>query len=226
MNEINDYIWYIVGGIALLFIIIGFIADKSGLAKKTFSKDSGSNEKKNTGVSNVAPIAVPVENFNSMVPNTNEDNFVVENNEVLEPVVMSDEEISPVQVEEVNVINGDVVEEQPIVMEQNVEEPVQVMSDEFASTEEPLYLNEEQEQAQEQEILLNEDEGETDSVWDIDSEEVIVEDADSSVAAENAEEDWGMEPVTSSDDSSDLEDVELPALDDINASIDDDVWKF
>lgn len=33
------YIWYIVGGVSLFFVVLGFVADKSGLAKKTFSKE-------------------------------------------------------------------------------------------------------------------------------------------------------------------------------------------
>lgn len=45
--NLNDYIWYIVIGVMLFFILVGFIADKTGLAKKTFAKiDSTPNKKK------------------------------------------------------------------------------------------------------------------------------------------------------------------------------------
>lgn len=43
---IEDYIWLIVLGVFLLFVIIGFIADKTGLARKTFGKVPSSDRKK------------------------------------------------------------------------------------------------------------------------------------------------------------------------------------
>lgn len=43
---IEDYIWLIVLGVFLLFVIIGFVADKTGLARKTFGKVPSSDRKK------------------------------------------------------------------------------------------------------------------------------------------------------------------------------------
>lgn len=221
--NISDYIWYIVGGIALFFIIVGFIADKSGLAKKTFSKDSGNDMKKDSKTGNVTPIVVPVEN-SDMISSVNDEILLVEDGEIQEPVMATDfvEEVSPSQIEEVVMENNDIVEEQPVIMEESVEETTEEAVDDFTSTEEPIYLND----AQEESTSPSQIEEETDSVWNIDSEEIIVEDDTLSVAADNAEEDWGMEPVSDSEDSSSLEDVELPALEDINTDTDEDVWKF
>ena len=39
-SNMGDYIWYIVGAVSLFFVLVGFIADKTGLIKKTFSKEN------------------------------------------------------------------------------------------------------------------------------------------------------------------------------------------
>ena len=224
--NINDYIWYIVGGVALFFILIGFIADKSGLAKKTFSKDSTNKKKampeQNSDVS-VSTQSVP-ESF--VIPNDSDIPVAgLENNE------QSDFLIDSVPVEDNAVLDESVLNQEEVSNEEVSLEPV----DSFSS-EEPIYLNNDDEVSEDSPSFNLEDsysqinesgsENNDDSVWDLDSNEVVLDDENSPVAVENAEDDWGIDSSNDSDVSLSLEDVELPNLEDINSNTEEDVWKF
>lgn len=214
--NINDYIWYIIGGIALLFVVIGFVADKSGLAKKTFSKDYSSSKKtvqKKESSSSIVVEDAPVETSDSQ-----------------ESVVIDDVDTENSSFSDVSTTNEDVDLDDQLSNE-SVEEP----SREPFSVQEPIYLNGDDDSS-EQNIsfdlnnsALQGDEGdmsnEEDSVWNMDSDEVDIDDENLSVATDDAEEEWGMN-LTDSDSVESGEDVEFPNLEDISSNTDEDVWKF
>lgn len=227
--NINDYIWYIVGGIALFFILVGFIADKSGLAKKTFSKDSTSKKK-------IMPEQPEQKNDVSMFNGNTSESFIDTFSSEMPVVVpeINDESnisINDVPTEDNNAIEESALTEKTIPNDEAVSEPVDTFS-----AEEPIYLNDDEEEAKDNSLFnlensyqqINEPvmQDEEDSVWNMDPDEVVINDEDSSVAAENAEDDWGIESTDVSDDLVGLEDVELPNLEDINSDTEEDVWKF
>jgi len=238
--NMNNYIWYIVGGVALFFVIVGFIADKSGLAKKTFSKDTKKVTDKPVGpeqtvsVENnvVDPFAVnPVEmnpTVAEMPQTVIEDNLNYENNNV----TMSEE-------------NGIVGETEPLYIS---EEP------EIVAFEEPLNVEEVQpvvELTETPVVIENSNiENDADVIWNNDEkiEEVVTDSFENSeisedvssentekftmdttvsdIAAADAETEWGVDSISENTEANNSIEVELPNLEDIEINAEDDVWKF
>lgn len=224
--NINDYIWYIVGGVALFFVLVGFIADKSGLAKKTFSKDSVN--KKKVISEPKSDVAVAEQNVSeSFVSPINSENSVVD---------IENNEQNNFSIESTLVQDADESDETIVDQKENLSEETSSDSIDSFATEEPIYLNDDEEVSEDSSLVnlensysQNEDsilQNDEDSVWDLDSNDVVLNDSDSSVAVENAEDDWGIEPSNGSDTAISLEDVDFPSLDDINSDTEEDVWKF
>lgn len=198
--NIADYIWYIVGGVCLLFVIIGFVADKSGLAKKTFSKDNTSKANKKS----------------------------LDNS----PLTESNNDL----VSDVNEVNNDIAVEVNEESSANVSEGLDNIEDNsLLNTNEPIYLNDVQNEetlpsfnSADSSSLSNEDELEQNQEQDLQSVQVDnIPDStsDSSVAAENAEEEWGIDLVQDLNESdSNIDEMQLPDLNDVKP--DEDVWKF
>lgn len=198
--NIADYIWYIVGGVCLLFVIIGFVADKSGLAKKTFSKDNTSKANKKS----------------------------LDNS----PLTESNNDL----VSDVNEVNTDIAVEVNEESSANVSEGLDnIENNSLLNTNEPIYLNDVQNEetlpsfnSADSSSLSNEDELEQNQEQDLQSiqvDNIPDSTSDSSVAAENAEEEWGIDLVQDLDESdSNIDEMQLPDLNDVKP--DEDVWKF
>lgn len=215
---IEDYIWLIVIGVFAFFVIIGYVADKTGLARKTFGKSTSEHNKKaNTNKEEVVqtvPAFATDEMVLSVANPVNEVEIPVEevSNEILEPqsdnLYLSDEDVysSP--------------------------------SEEDASTESSeLYLN--NEESQEDFLNYNMDA----SLEDSNLSEVNIENSEEdlyqplgNMTFDNVEsevhnnEPVGEDDVWQLEDKDEQEDIEddlvLPSLDDLNAETDEDVWKF
>lgn len=227
--NINDYIWYIVGGVALFFVIVGFIADKSGLAKKTFSKEANNANKNTSNQQPVVPVVVPEVPVTTPVAPSSETMAV-------NPVSESSDFVAgttPDTITEPVENNNEMVEAtQPVAsedsgysdVEQNVSENLVVQTEEDnvqneSANEESVWdVNSSDVTEADQEFLLDTEE-ESSSL----NNEQMVEDNNlevSQIATENAEDDWGMQTA------SDSVDVELPNLEDISSETEEDVWKF
>lgn len=245
----SEYIWYIVGGISLFFIIIGFVADKSGLAKKTFSKNSdtkkvqANNEQVNLDKINslIDEVNIDLEkdednyqasvdddSLNSndnIIPESNDDegNYVIDdflNTNSNEENILEDNS----QIEELNESNLE-IEEASLVNDNNLME----------SDSEPnnLYLNDgetndsyddlDKAYLEVEEPIYSEQAEESESVWDQEEAANVTEIQDDSVS----QEDWKIESEEKIEESNqNLENIELPSLDDLNIGDDEDVWKF
>lgn len=237
--NIGDYIWYIVGGVSLFFVIVGFIADKSGLAKKTFSKGTKKVEKTDEKIKE--PII----------------------EEVLEGIESNDASTDEIPVIE-NVsydVNTDV-----LLDDDNVSDNTSLYISENPDVSDSVNYNSETDENlielfDEQNELNLEKNDNVENVWDdnmasvmseenkvveqmsdvSDMNDIVIEPLEitennmigsdtevshSNIASENAEEEWGVEPALQSNDDDSLIDVALPSLDDIETNKDEDVWKF
>ena len=239
----DSYVWYIVGGIILFFIIVGFVADKSGLAKKTFSKNNIAPKKKEQ----IQNEEVIVNNV-STLENANEESFIqdevqasVDDNydssmyENMDDVESNDndfliqEKVQPVIVDnyENEVVENtsslesvDYVSDESSDLENEISEDNQVY-------EEKIYLNDEVEANEESHDILDKTYLEIDESVDETEKKINLElEQENSIASDDAEIEWGISENDMSESSEGLEGVELPDLSDLNIGEDEDVWKF
>ncbi len=200
---IADYIWYIVGGLALLFILIGFIADKAGLAKRAFSRENQLVKVKEDSVKN------PVSTNEVKSPDMNE--------EKQDLATVSD----PVSEEKSNELLENSYEESNDSAEEKTTSTTNV------SNQNTLYLNETEVPSDESMNDLEKAylEAEESTEEAVDNETKDLSEISSSIASEDAESEWGISP-NDIEDSKNHDDIELPNLEDLNADTDEDVWKF
>lgn len=214
-----NLVWYILGGIALFFVLIGFIADKSGLAKKTFSK--GTTTKKKDSSEEIHEESVLEEPAVNPVLPTEEP--------IVEPQGVSKEVSTVSENDFLNDYLPDDSESLPQSGDQNLDSTVPEQNN--------LYLNDgEQTEHQslenlEKAYLEVEDTAdevtskvEDSSVWEVDASSNLEQEDTFNVAAEDAEDEWGMNVDDEEDDSDNFDDVQLPDLDGLNTE--EDVWKF
>lgn len=226
---ISDYIWYIVGGVALFFVIVGFVADKSGLAKKTFSKDS-----KKTNDDAIQSQA------NVIVQDNTEEEPIVGESEMMENDQEVSIEASDYENNQVDTLEEDmVIENSPLY----IADEQQSDSNDFLSVG-PEFEDTETDSSGEIETSLTDDmvtPEDSSNVWASDDDENIstsidFDNADASFTLDNdgddtnisqddAEVEWGMDSVDENDVVSSI-DNELPNLDEIMENTEDDVWKF
>lgn len=209
---IEDYIWLIVIGIFVFFVIVGYVADKTGLARKTFGKTtSGNNKKLHLNEQNEVVQVVPVfETDNTVTPVMNSDDAetsVVEpvSNEIVEPeadnLYLSDDAIYSSSSEDTsNDTNELYLNDQNIVVDLDSASDDNPLPEE--NTEEDLYQPlgdvtfDTNESEEEHEEITPEDQ---DDVWQLDDNATTEENDDALV---------------------------LPNLDELTAESDEDVWKF
>lgn len=245
----SEYIWYIVGGISLFFIIIGFVADKSGLAKKTFSKNSETKKSpSNNEQLNLNKIELTNDGMNVELQKDNginisetsmiQDSLNYDDINIVEPVINEDTQVID---EFLGVNNDDVTSFED---NKQIEQVIDIDEVNLSADESPL-VNEIEEEVTSNSLYLNN--GETDasyddldkayleveepvevqnenseSVWEQENDINLVENQDYNVS----QEDWKIEPEEKIEESNqDLENIELPSLDDLNIG-DEDVWKF
>lgn len=238
--NMNNYIWYIVGGIALFFVIVGFVADKSGLAKKTFSKDSKKEPAKpaepkqtvpveNNVVDSFAENPVEMNPIGSEMPQmVAEDNLNYENNNVVfneeneimgetEPLYISEEPGGVSFDEQLNV-----TEVQPAV--QLTETPVMTEGSNVENNADVIWNNGETDQ----DVVIDSFENSevAENVSSQNNEEFIMDATVSDIAAEDAENEWGVHSFSENDEANNSIEAELPNLEDIEINPEDDVWKF
>lgn len=278
--NIGDYIWYIVGGIALFFVIVGFIADKSGLAKKTFSKDVKKSDKKVKEPIVKEPV---VEEMTEPINEELTDDLALQNNASEFDDNMSFVEM-PIDAgtvsDDISSVNNEVLENDDIVGDNEplyISEEPEVSTDGFVAID-PAVDNSEMILDNLESVELPNDNivdenNDFDNVWNDDTsindedsnEDVTFESNDSNldnieispftedtvqinedisadinenseainedtltadIAADNAEEEWGIETTSQVTEEDNLMDVELPNLDDIEINPEEDVWKF
>lgn len=163
----ENYIWFIIGGVVVLMTIIGYIADKTNFTKKEDNKQKIKQSKKNKieevkeEVVEVEPTQEtreinPIEDFSmdDVEPAfvTDEPEVVEEKltlNENLAEQVSEEEAIDLVQNEEMYDMNTDEkLFEQPIdefnekseTVEETIEQPTEEANEELDATEEDLYV--------------------------------------------------------------------------------------
>lgn len=233
----DSYVLYIVGGIVLFFIIVGFVADKSGLAKKTFSKNNVTPKKKEQIQNEVVTNDMP------SLENANEESFIqdevqiaVDNNYENMDVIenhnndfMIQDEVQPVIVdnyeneipETTDFLEGD---ESVNDDSSNIENGD---LDDTQLYEGKIYLNDEVASDEESHDILDKTYLEIDESVDETEKKINTElEQETSVASEDAEIEWGISEDDIADTSEGLEDVKLPDLSDLNIGEDEDVWKF
>ena len=197
----NDYIWYIIGGVALLFILIGFIADKTGLAKKAFSKENQPVVGKKDSDQKEIPTVAVSSNINYENQNP-----------------IADSNHSPKADSLLSNLENSHEEEHKTSEEESVSD---------VSNQATIYLNDtdvpDDKSVNELEKAYLEAEKSTEEAGVDDTLKENTSDEDSSIATEDAESDWGISS-TDIDNSKSSDEMQLPNLEDLNA--DEDVWKF
>lgn len=234
MGEVNmnDYIWYIIIGVIILFIIIGFVADKTGLAKKTFSKSiiekKGNNKEKSE-----TPI---VDNYSSVEPPITEP---VVGNDIESPSDLSGS--MPLMNDTINSDNSELKISEPIVEDNTIEEQTTPSgNNDIASTSNEWAIDETNSNndaadniylAEEKDFETNSNSVDLEKAY-LESENAEVPEASADVNNNHPEEVVVDAPVTeqmpventASDDEGD--NMNLPELDNLNFKEDEDVWKF
>lgn len=64
---VDNYFWFIVGGVVILMIIIGYIAEKTDFGRKPFKEKKVDNGGNNEVIINEEPVENVVENENSII---------------------------------------------------------------------------------------------------------------------------------------------------------------
>ena len=236
INDAN-MIGYIIGGVVLFFIAVGFVADKTGLIKKTFSKDVSNTKKKEEKVvvpviPTVEPILEPIEN-NTMEQET-EQTDVVDfediniNNDIPENVELSDSLVSLENFGDVDAENNEVSDITDMEFsEENTDEFMlndnlneEVLFDETSDNTDEFMLNENE---FEQSDLAEE------NVDEFEQSDLTEEDEDGFVQIDLSEENQNEAFENDDNDSividSDLDEIVLPELEEIEDN-EEDVWKF
>lgn len=215
---IEDYIWLIVVGVFVFLVIVGFVADKTGLARKTFGKmpNSVPKKKKSESVESLAPVEEPVIEKDS-----------TDTSDVKLPVMDS--------MPETPEITQDMPSDNLYLNEDDIYGNPDEIQSSSQNEEDNLYLNDESSQnpAEDQSLenSLGLDENTTDNDSGLNNEEDLYQPIGdvSFKDIKEDEEDASIEDVWQLDDSANDEDennLELPSLDEINSDTDEDVWKF
>ena len=96
---VDNYVWFIGGGIVLLMIIIGYIAEKTDFGRKPFSTKKANKEVKNEVKEETVEEVAETENTESPVEGLTD--FVVEDGfadvEIPEDVVEEDNVVEPAE---------------------------------------------------------------------------------------------------------------------------------
>ncbi len=209
-SGMGDYIWLIIGGIALFFVIVGFIAEKSGLIKKTFGKEIKINNPVNPSIP-VVPVVAPIPVM---------DNQVVE--PVVEPiseVVMSDNSVPVVGVDNVAIDTPPVALDEMISVEQNMssEQNEDVIFDDSIGNNDDFMLDGAdkvvEEEINDSNLILN----------SVPEEQVVTTEEAPEVAQNNNDDVWGIDTEEKTEEVS--AEVSAPDLDEVN-NTEEDVWKF
>lgn len=216
---IEDYIWLIVGGVFVLFVIIGFIADKTGLARKTFGKmpSSASNKKEVESIPVIeqpvqkevtyienpieeVPLMEPIQNEEQPTNDTSGDNLYLNaddiygNSDSIEPSISGESDNLYLNNEDVNDLS---VQEQPVETSFSEEAIDNTGSDLNLDTDEDLYQ----------------------PIGDVSFEEP----KDEIKTDDSIDDVWQIDDTPKEDNETE---IDLPALDELNAETDEDVWKF
>lgn len=140
---INNYLWFVIGGIALLMIIVGYFAEKTDFGKKPLSEKKPKEKVIEEPVEEKEEITVDVEpqEFNDIVGETAEEGLTIPLDEGLTEIPTveeSQEELPEINLpeEDLTVPFGDV--------EVKVEEPAtmdipEVVEDEADSDEDDVW---------------------------------------------------------------------------------------
>ena len=240
-SNIGDYIWYIVGGVSFFFVLVGFIADKTGLIKKTFSKEINKIDRK--------PVEESSENLieeNTVVNNNDNDNVTEEINivdDVVESPVTGDFSTSvmlPIEEQPV-IINN---QEDEFLMDidslneqanENLvsEEKEEVTFDESIGNNEDFMIDNDSNisddiliDSTEENSILNEENDEQSSleeqndVWNMEESEFAVEqEGESEVGEQQENDESGVELQEEN------EQINLPSIEEVEEG-EEDVWKF
>lgn len=236
---IEDYIWLIVLGVFLLFVIIGFVADKTGLARKTFGKVPSSDRKKDKKTKKEIKEKQDdmVENQSS-IENADSDNLGMP----IFDTVTSNEALPD------NSINQDLyLSDDSNLTENSFDDNSAIDTDSVdnsdnSSTSDELNMNLGEENG---EIYLNQDDS-TEDVPDNLNPELTVSDEEDlyqpmgNVSFDKDNTSTETEELETKEESSQDDDVwklddkretkeenlPLPDLEDVSANADEDVWKF
>lgn len=242
---IEDYIWLIAIGVFVLFVIIGFVADKTGLARKTFGKTPADTKKSDTSKRKEVVQEVPAFETDEMVLpviDSIEGDMEIGTNEIQvdEPAtdfLESETDNLYLSNEDVSNVEDNETESENLYLNEEV----------LQDSTNNLYLSEEVSQDSSNDLYLNEEVAQDDVLNDIETsfENNSLEDENAIVAEEDLYQPLGDVTFDNSVDTSEntdeedvwqLEDKEekaemeddlvLPNLDDLNAETDEDVWKF
>lgn len=145
----ENYIWFIIGGIVILMTIIGYIADKTNFTKREENREKIKHSKKKKieeleEIIEEEPVQEtheinPIEDFNmeGFEPAFDTDEIVAEETSINEPIVMEDpvaEKIKDINEEEMFDMNidGEVEEtvEEPTEMDKDLEVEPQEIAEE------------------------------------------------------------------------------------------------
>lgn len=227
INDVN-MIGYIIGVVVLFFIAVGFIADKTGLIKKTFGKEFNSSKKKEEKV--VAPVIPVVEptlepieddTMEQEIDQNNDIDFgnININNDITEDVELSDSLVSLENIGDMDAENNEVSDATD--MEFSNENTDEFMLND--NLDEKMLFDESSDNTNE--FMLNDDEFVQSDLFEENYEEVDAQD-ETNDYEENFEDEVSK---NNSNDSividSDLEEIELPELEEIEDN-EEDVWKF
>lgn len=236
---IEDYIWLIVLGVFLLFVIIGFVADKTGLARKTFGKVPSSDRKKDKKTKKEIKEKQDdmVENQSS-IENADSDNLDMP----IFDTVTSNEALPDNSINQDLYLSDDSNLAENSFDDNSVIDTESVDNSDNSSTSDELNMNLGEENG---EIYLNQDDS-TEDVPDNLNPELTVSDEEDlyqpmgnvsfdkdntsaeTEGLETKEESSQDDDVWKLDDKRETEEenLPLPDLEDVSANADEDVWKF
>ena len=251
INDAN-MIGYIIGGIVLFFIAVGFIADKTGLIKKTFGKEVDSAKKKEEKiVAPVVPVVAPIlepsedntiEQENEQIDDIDFGNISIDN-DIQTDVELSDSLVSLDSIGDIDTENNQISDvdfssdNANDFMVNEEQENVVDLNNDAADNVDDFMLNDSLENEalfadlndSTSDFMLNDEENTSSDLSEeeiidneIETNKEIVE--DNEYAEENTE-----EAIENSNDSividSDLDEIVLPDLEEIEDN-EEDVWKF
>lgn len=247
----ENYIWLIIVAVFVFFVIIGFIADKTGLARKTFEKTPSkvpSISKKNSStiqnvessdlpISETEQVLLPVEDagFDDIQSNVgnNFDDAQMDNLYLNEEDIVNNNEIAT-DINEENISDEN--------LNNNVDNDELVVSDEEETVEQEEDVPDSDEidnSGLESDIIISDIENSDTDSSNVLPEETVDEDLyqplddisfdstideDNTDISDNTEDDvWKLDDVAKVENDDDLV---LPDLEDLNDDLEEDVWKF
>lgn len=236
---IEDYIWLIVLGVFLLFVIIGFVADKTGLARKTFGKVPSSDRKKEKkSKKEVKEKQDDVVENQSSIENVESDSLGMPMIDTL----TSNEELSDNSINQDLYLSDDSNLTENSFGDNSVIDADSVDNSDNSSTSDELNMNLGEGNG---EIYLNQDDSTDDVPDNLNPELTVSNDEDlyqpmgnisfdkdknsaEAETSETEEEPSQDDDVWKLDDKKETEEenLPLPDLEDVSTNADEDVWKF